>query len=115
MNRRGFIGAMLAAGAAPYIVRSGILMPVKKLWTPEIPQAYAYLNGRLWLLTNSGVVNMTVIGMEVGEEKTATPRPIDLSPGESLAFQPDIKLFSKWESKYSAIIDTWPEVKRANP
>jgi hypothetical protein len=30
MNRRGFLGAMLAACAAPAIVRAGVLMPVKQ-------------------------------------------------------------------------------------
>lgn len=35
MNRRGFLKGILAAGVAPYVVtRAGVLMPVKKLWTP---------------------------------------------------------------------------------
>ncbi len=36
MNRRGFLGAMLAAGAAPAIVKASSLMPIwtPKLWTP---------------------------------------------------------------------------------
>lgn len=35
MNRRGFLKSMLAAGAASYVVTSaGVLMPVRKLWTP---------------------------------------------------------------------------------
>lgn len=29
MQRRGFLGAMLAAGMAPAVVRSGVLMPVR--------------------------------------------------------------------------------------
>lgn len=33
MNRRGFLGAMLAAGAAPAIVRASSLMP---LWVPRV-------------------------------------------------------------------------------
>ena len=32
MKRRGFLGAILAAGVAPAAVGSGILMPVKKIW-----------------------------------------------------------------------------------
>ena len=36
LTRRGFIGGMLAALAAPAVVRAGILMPVKPvIWTPE--------------------------------------------------------------------------------
>lgn len=34
LNRRGFLGAMLAACSAPAYVGSGVLMPVKALWTP---------------------------------------------------------------------------------
>lgn len=36
MNRRGFLGAILAAAAAPAIVRAASLMPVAapKVWTP---------------------------------------------------------------------------------
>ena len=29
MQRRGFLGAMLAAGMAPAVVKSGVLMPVR--------------------------------------------------------------------------------------
>lgn len=46
--RRGFLGAILAAGAA---VGSGILMPVRKLWTPNdvvdrILELAAYLDAQ---------------------------------------------------------------------
>lgn len=34
MNRRGFLQSILATGVAPAVVGSGILMPIKKLWTP---------------------------------------------------------------------------------
>lgn len=34
MNRRGFLGAMLAAAVAPAVVSSSVLMPVKTIWTP---------------------------------------------------------------------------------
>ncbi len=36
MNRRGFITAILATGTAPAFVRAASLMPVVKLWEPEI-------------------------------------------------------------------------------
>lgn len=35
LNRRGFLGAMLAAGIAPLIVKAGVLMPVKKIVVPR--------------------------------------------------------------------------------
>lgn len=40
MNRRGFLQGMLAAGAAPAIVKASSLMPifVPKLWTPAVLQ-----------------------------------------------------------------------------
>ncbi len=31
MNRRGFMGAILAAGVSPWVARAGVLMPVKPL------------------------------------------------------------------------------------
>ena len=37
MNRRGFLTGMagiLAAGYAPSVLPSGIIMPIRKLWTP---------------------------------------------------------------------------------
>lgn len=38
MNRRSFLtaaaGSALAVGVAPAIIRSGVLMPIKKIWTP---------------------------------------------------------------------------------
>lgn len=37
MNRRGFLAGMagiLATGVAPAVIPSGILMPVRQLWTP---------------------------------------------------------------------------------
>ena len=36
MNRRGFLGAMLAAAVAPAVVKSGVLMPVRPIWTPPV-------------------------------------------------------------------------------
>jgi hypothetical protein len=39
MNRREFLtglAGILGAGVAPAILPSGIIMPIKKLWTPEL-------------------------------------------------------------------------------
>lgn len=35
ITRRGFMKAILAAGVAPAVVGSGILMPVRTIWRPE--------------------------------------------------------------------------------
>ena len=42
MNRRNFIGSMLAA---PAIVRAELLMPVTKIWTPR---AFAFRSPLEW-------------------------------------------------------------------
>jgi hypothetical protein len=36
VNRRGFLQAILAAGVAPAVVGSGVLMPIRKLVMPEL-------------------------------------------------------------------------------
>lgn len=49
-GRRGFLRGMagiLAAGVAPAVIGSEILMPVRKLWTP--PQSYVFYDGRIWM------------------------------------------------------------------
>lgn len=35
MNRRGFLSSILAAGMAPAAIGSGVLMPVRQIWTPH--------------------------------------------------------------------------------
>jgi hypothetical protein len=35
IGRRNLLSAILIAGAAPVYVKAGILMPVRKVWTPE--------------------------------------------------------------------------------
>ena len=44
MNRRGFLGAILAGGVAPFVMSNaigrGVLMPVKELWTPALNVFY---------------------------------------------------------------------------
>jgi hypothetical protein len=34
VGRRGFLGAILAAGVAPAFVSAKVLMPVRTIWTP---------------------------------------------------------------------------------
>jgi hypothetical protein len=45
MQRRGFLGAMLAAGVAPAFVGSKILMPVKTISSPYDALASNYVLG----------------------------------------------------------------------
>lgn len=37
MKRRGFLASIMAAGFAPAAVASGVLMPLGKVWTPDLP------------------------------------------------------------------------------
>jgi len=36
MNRRGFLSGILATGMAPAVVGSSILMPLGKVWVPDL-------------------------------------------------------------------------------
>lgn len=44
MNRRGFIGGLISAVAAPLVVRSGVLMPLRGLVMPVTLPAYLTLD-----------------------------------------------------------------------
>lgn len=44
MNRRGFLGSILAAGMAPVIVKAEILMPVRQIWVPSSVPAFVPRN-----------------------------------------------------------------------
>jgi hypothetical protein len=48
VKRRSFLGAMLAAAAAPAVVQSGILMPVKKIIDPWGPEAIGDRIAQAW-------------------------------------------------------------------
>lgn len=52
MDRRGFLGAILATGVAPAIIRSGILMPIKGIIMPMTEEIGAFV-GFNTLLTPS--------------------------------------------------------------
>jgi hypothetical protein len=42
IQRRGFLSAILAAGFAPAAVSSGVLMPVRAIWTPYDNYGYSH-------------------------------------------------------------------------
>jgi len=62
MNRRGFLKAILAAGTAPYIISSGVLMPVKKILLPE-----NYMLTDLYLEIDGFYIGRRIISLETGE------------------------------------------------
>lgn len=68
MNRRFFLGGLTAAIAAPFIVRSGILMPVKSLYKPIIESFLeASYDGHSWFCITKIVTT-----------KAMTPRPFNI-------------------------------------
>lgn len=62
-TRRGFLSAALAACAAPAYVKAGILMPVKKVWTPPL------------------------MGMDFGSDAWGMVRWVETRPDGSLVFK----------------------------
>ena len=75
MERRGFLKSILAAGAAPAVVGSGILMPVKEIILPRgnylippslvVKEALAMPNKELIFSTS---VSRTIYAEEVNEQ-----------------------------------------------
>ena len=63
MDRRGFLGAILAAGAAPAIVRIGSLMPVQSIIVPTTRQVVDVLYGNR-LLTIEQITREALIILE---------------------------------------------------
>lgn len=53
-TRRSFLGAILAAAAAPAIIRSEILMPVRQLVLPSDPVAELRRLGDTTIVTSPG-------------------------------------------------------------
>jgi hypothetical protein len=65
MNRRSFIGAMLAAAAAPAYVKAGILMPVKKIIVPGPILVPMLMNGGMLWQDMARTIPVTAIGQPV--------------------------------------------------
>ncbi len=65
MNRRGFMGAILAAGVSPWVARAGILMPVK-----QIVRVGA---GKMWAVSESGGF---MYAMNLSEELRRSLQPM---------------------------------------
>lgn len=107
MNRRSFLKSILAAGVAPAVIGSGILMPVKKLWTPDAntiqmldQRYYTFFKNRIWMVQNTGAAMITLSGIQIEKGWAPTPRPIALAPGESAAFQEDVEVWSKHTGQF---------------
>ena len=87
MNRRGFLGAILAAGAAPWVAKAGVLMPVRP--TILMPMEIGRVDGiriifanRLWVADGGCTVRYTEIFQD---EVFTVPEPKEpLFHGETL-------------------------------
>lgn len=71
VSRRMFLGGLAAALAAPVVVRSGVLMPVRKLIVPEAPRLLvptvatwleASPDGKMWVKVRR-MVGLSTSGM----------------------------------------------------
>ena len=52
LSRRGFLGVLAGAVAAPAVVRSGVLMPLRGVVIPTEQEVQAFVNGQLVYDTN---------------------------------------------------------------
>lgn len=68
MNRRGFLSAILAAGAAPYVMSGGIgrevLMPVRRIIVPEVDAVQALMSYTNNLMTIDMITREALLIME---------------------------------------------------
>ena len=68
INRRGFLQSILAAGIAPAVVGSGILMPVRQIWRfEELPGGYPGVSGFAPALSMASAEEYDVIRNLIGE------------------------------------------------
>jgi len=73
MNRRGFIGSILAIGAAPAIVKASSLMRVQGIIVPTLEEVLAVNSGRPILEINM----ITRRALEALEENLVMSRSIE--------------------------------------
>lgn len=81
MQRRSFLGSILAAGCAPAFVGAGVLMPVREIWTgPSIITSV----GTFRISTPRDGSVLTVIGFDWGPDSWRFGTGVVLQPGETL-------------------------------
>lgn len=96
VTRRSFMAAILAAGVAPHVVRSGVLMPVREIWTA--PAQTFNLSAGMWhfSVTNAGSTHMRVFGVTSDGVEIKVPSII------SLAYNEEIILYSDGKGNFNA-------------
>ena len=97
VSRRGFLKGMagiLAAGVAPAAIGSGILMPVRSLWTPAsyAPRLTAYCTG--WSITNNGNEILKITGIWT-DDKYEAAQGIIVGPQEIVRYDALAKAWHK--------------------
>lgn len=99
MNRRGFLGAILAAATAPAIVRIESLMPVRQLMLDDwLPTASGVLTRGNTLLT---IDMITREALRVLEENLVFARRANI-PFQNMPDERERQLVIRLPEKYSA-------------
>ena len=97
LSRRSFVTGLAATLAAPMIVKSGVLMPVRALILPE-KQAFVVRTVASWHEVSKDGINWLKIGRTVGPE------------GARMAIMAIPARFAGWQ--YRAVIDrSWTPLK----
>lgn len=80
MNRRRFLQSILAAGVAPCVMSSGIargvLMPARKLWTPD----QGLFAGEVGVWNNVKIILPPVTDLQWSEEEISAMRALGPQP-----------------------------------
>jgi len=101
MDRRRFItglAGIFAAGYAPAVLPSGVIMPVRKLWTPALPGGMAMMMAQheryvvSMIIRNAGVA-ANVISVRTGDGLAMLNTT--LQTGETLTYDANLGLWTK--------------------
>lgn len=101
IGRRNFLKGMagiLAASVAPAAIGSGILMPVRQIWTPSttvvhpFPTFQARFMG--WSITNTGPGALTLKGL-YDRELYVDAGDVVIHPGEVISYDAETRGFTR--------------------
>lgn len=79
ITRRGLLSGILAAGVSPWIVKAGVLMPVKRIIVPEWGDGFASLLRKPQIEINSQLRERVFDGFIEYEDQFGNYGYLDLS------------------------------------